>query len=952
MSSLVVTIADGGSGDGGTSTPSTTPASRSCQDVAKELDVDVSQGLSIAQISDRQKQYGRNVLENDEPESLVMKFLDQFKNPLNLLLVASGGVSVLMGHVDDAISIVVALTIVVTVAFVQEYRSEKTLDALKELVPPRARAIDAADLVPGDVVLLSTGDRIPADARLVEAIDLDVDESCLTGETHVNTHNITIVGLQVTKHTKSIHSAHLHPIAERKNLVYMGTLVRGGRGKAIVYSTGRHTEFGLVFEVVDNVEERKTPLQVRMDALANQLSAVSLGVIGVIVLVGVIQGQPLFKMLQIGVSLAVAAIPEGLPICVTVTLALGTETCVMRMAKRHAILKKLPAVEALGCTNILCVDKTGTLTTNQMAVVEVFLPGLGATPVALAPSSPMSSPSLKATFSPIFLSGVLCSNAEIVDGDIVGQATEGAIVLAASHVGVGDATSLRHQYPRVHEIPFNSDAKFMAVQVSTPLGTTEWHIKGMLEAVLPRCATYQDASFHKHPLLVPDADLIAQTARTMARRGLRILALATGSTSVESNMIFLGLVGISDPPRPGVLQTIHQLDACGVTTVMLTGDALDTASAIAAQVGILVDPMSDDATESALLLFGGTGVCSGQELDAMTDAQICDKVLTTRVFYRTCPTHKLKIVRAFQAHGSQVAMTGDGVNDAPALKAADIGIAMGTTGTDVSKEASDMILLDDNLTTILHAMAEAKGIYHNITRFLRFQLSTSVAALSLVALSTLFDLPNPLNAMQILWINIIMDGPPAQSLGVEPVDADVMREGPRAADVPIITRDMLKRVVVSALLIVSGTLFVFVNELDDDWQVTKRDRTMSFTTFVLFDMFNALSCRHESKSIVFSVGIGSNKAFCVAVGASLVGQLMVIYMPFLQATFQTEALSMADLAYMTAIASSVFIVDEVRKWWEKQQYSVILGRWTTTKTGGGGQRKKKHSKVCDDVETV
>ncbi|KAF0707914.1 hypothetical protein AaE_013420 [Aphanomyces astaci] len=277
---------------------------------------------------------------------------------------------------------------------------------------------------------------------------------------------------------------------------------------------------------------------------------------------------------------------------------------------------------------------------------------------------------------------------------------------------------------------------------------------------------------------------------------------------------------------------------------------------------------------------------------------------------------------------------------------------MGTTGTDVSKEASDMILLDDNLTTILHAMAEAKGIYHNITRFLRFQLSTSVAALSLVALSTLFDLPNPLNAMQILWINIIMDGPPAQSLGVEPVDADVMREGPRAADVPIITRDMLKRVVVSALLIVSGTLFVFVNELDDDWQVTKRDRTMSFTTFVLFDMFNALSCRHESKSIVFSVGIGSNKAFCVAVGASLVGQLMVIYVPFLQATFQTEALSMADLAYMTAIASSVFIVDEVRKWWEKQQYSVILGRWTTTKTGGGGQRKKKHSKVCDDVETV
>ncbi|ETV97680.1 calcium-transporting P-type ATPase, PMR1-type [Aphanomyces invadans] len=941
MAAHVVNVSED---DGAAPTP-TTPASRSCQDVAKEFDVDVTQGLGLAQISNRQKQYGRNVLENDEPESLVMKFLDQFKNPLNLLLVGSGGVSVLMGHLDDAISIVVALTIVVTVAFVQEYRSEKTLDALKELVPPRARAvrdgqtceIDASDLVPGDVVVLSTGDRIPADARLVEAIDLDVDESSLTGETHV-----------VTKHTKPIHSAHLHPIAERKNLVYMGTLVRGGRGKAIVYSTGRHTEFGLVFDVVDNVEERKTPLQERMDALAHQLSMVSLGVIGVIVLLGVAQGEPLFKMLQIGVSLAVAAIPEGLPICVTVTLALG----VMRMAKRHAILKKLPAVEALGCTNILCVDKTGTLTTNQMAVVEVFFPGLGATPLALPdPSATNSHGSFKATFSPIFVSGVLCSNAEIVDGDVVGQATEGAIVLAATQVGLSDATILRQQYPRLQEIPFSSDSKFMAVQVATPQRTNEWHVKGMLEAVLPRCSQYQDASFTKHDLLPPDKDLISQTARTMARRGLRILALAVGSNSIESNMIFLGLVGISDPPRPGVLQTIRKLDSCGVTTVMLTGDALDTASAIAAQVGILTDstePTDEASAEAAKLLQSSdsVGVCSGQELDAMTDEEVREKVLTTRVFYRTCPTHKLKIVRAFQAHKSQVAMTGDGVNDAPALKAADIGIAMGTTGTDVSKEASDMILLDDNLTTILHAMAEAKGIYHNITHFLRFQLSTSVAALSLVAFSTLFDLPNPLNAMQILWINIIMDGPPAQSLGVEPVDGDVMREGPRAADIPIITRAMLKRIAVSALVIVSGTLFVFVNELDDDWQVTKRDRTMSFTTFVLFDMFNALSCRHETKSVFF-IGWFSNAAFCIAVGASLVGQLMVIYVPFLQAIFQTEALSVGDLAYMTAIASSVFFVDEVRKWTGNSNAAkAALGRWAT------GPRKKKYSKVLDDSDTV
>ncbi|KAF0688184.1 Aste57867_20189 [Aphanomyces stellatus] len=913
MASVVVQ-ADNSNG----SAPST-PSSRSIHEVAKEFDVEVALGLSSSQIADRQQQYGKNVLENDEPESLCMKFLEQFKNPLNLLLVASGGVSVLMGHIDDAISIVVALMIVVTVAFVQEYRSEKTLDALKELVPPRARAIrdgetceiDAEDLVPGDVVVFGLGDRIPADARLVEAVDLEVDESSLTGETHA-----------VAKHTKPILSAHLHPIAERKNLVYMGTLVRAGRGKAIVCSTGRKTEFGLVFEVVDNVEERKTPLQARMDTLANQLSMVSLGVIGVIVLIGVLQGESLFKMLQIGVSLAVAAIPEGLPICVTVTLALG----VMRMAKRHAILKKLPAVEALGCTNILCVDKTGTLTTNQMTVVEVFVPGLGSSP------TPFGAAHDAKAWAPLFLSGVLCSNAEIVAGDIVGQATEGAIVAAAAMLGLGDAVALRRQHPRLHEIPFNSDAKFMAVQCAPPHGQgAEWHIKGMLEAVLPRCAQYQDAAFQKHALLGPDKDLVSQAASAMARRGLRILALAVGSHSVESHMIFLGLVGISDPPRPGVLETIRQLDGCGVTTVMLTGDALDTATAIATQVGI-VDAAADN-------LF-----CSGQELDAMTDAQVQDKVLGTRVFYRTCPTHKLQIVKALQANGSQVAMTGDGVNDAPALKAADIGIAMGTTGTDVSKEASDMILLDDNLATILHAMAEAKGIYHNITHFLRFQLSTSVAALSLVAFSTLFDLPNPLNAMQILWINIIMDGPPAQSLGVEPVDADVMREGPRAAQVPIITRTMLKRIAVSATLIVGGTLYVFVHELDDEWQVTKRDRTMSFTTFVLFDMFNALSCRHETKS-VFSIGLFSNSAFCLAVGASLLGQLMVIYVPFLQATFQTEALSLGDLAYMTVIASSVFIVDEVRKFWASPR---ATSRWVWS-----GQKKKKYSKVWDEAaETV
>ncbi|KDO27157.1 calcium-transporting P-type ATPase [Saprolegnia parasitica CBS 223.65] len=890
-------------------TDASSSASRSVDEVARDLDVDLSTGLSAAQVHTRRLAHGRNALETDGEESLIKKFLEQFQNPLNMLLMASGGVSVLMGHLDDAISIVVALTIVVTVAFVQEYRSEKTLDALKELVPPRCRVVrdgltqelDASDLVPGDIILIATGDRVPADGRLVEAINLDVDESSLTGETH-----------PVSKHIAPLQHAHSHPIAERKNLVYMGTLVRTGHGKAIVYGTGRSTEFGAVFEVVDSVEERKTPLQARMDTLANQLSMASMAVIGVIVLVGALQGQPVFKMLQIGVSLAVAAIPEGLPICVTVTLALG----VMRMASRHAILKKLPAVEALGCTNILCVDKTGTLTTNQMQALAVYVLNVAGAMWPL--DKARSAAELVATTS-LLLTGVLCNNADLVNGDVVGQATEGALLLAAAAPEIGLLPNVRRDHPRLEEIPFSSDAKFMAVRVQDHgSSSSTWHVKGMVEAILARCTHVQTDRLENRALSETDRQHLFAKAHALAHQGLRVLALAKGPT-MES-LVFLGLVGISDPPRAGVADTIASLAATGVVTLMLTGDAKETAGAIALQVGIL------------------------QDLDHLDDVALQARLATTRVFYRTCPTHKLQIVRAAQAMGAQVAMTGDGVNDAPALKAADIGIAMGTTGTDVSKEAADMILLDDNLGTILYAMAEAKGIYHNITHFLRFQLSTSVAALSLIAITTLFGLPNPLNAMQILWINIIMDGPPAQSLGVEPVDDDVLQEGPRSPEVPILTRSMLKRVLVSASLIVLGTLYVFVDELDDAWHVSRRDHTMSFTTFVLFDMFNALSCRSETKSVL-EIGLFSNKAFCAAVGASLLGQLMVIYVPFLQAAFQTEALSLGDLVYMTSIASSVLVVDEVRKWSDNRR-----SRWRRPRVFAS--KKKKRSKSSEYVLAI
>ncbi|TMW58633.1 hypothetical protein Poli38472_010192 [Pythium oligandrum] len=927
-------------------------ASRSQEDVLRDLSVDPHYGLSAAEVEDRQREYGLNQLETEEEESMVLKFLGQFKDPLIMLLMGSGVISVLMGHTDDAISIAVAITIVVTVAFVQEYRSEKTLEALKELVPPRCHAVRdgssqeifAKELVPGDIIVVNVGDRIPADARLIEAVDLEVDESNLTGET-----------LPVMKHTSPIENGHLHAVAERKNIVYMGTLVRAGRGRAVVYGTGSRTEFGMVFEVMHNVEDRKTPLQNSMDTLGKHLSMFSIGIIAVICLIGIAQGKGLLTMLQIGVSLAVAAIPEGLPICVTVTLAFG----VMKMAKRHAILKKLPAVEALGCINVICADKTGTITTNKMEVIEIFVPyesvyaevngvgkrqgGAHSTLTAAATGiqchvtmrgEPVTENSHPHVYH-CLLTGALCNNASIVDGEVLGQATEGAVLLCAQKVGISKELLLQ-QFSRVSEVPFSSDKKWMAVCCEQN-GFRKWYLKGMTEAILSRCDKIEDNCGRLKEMTASDRERIQSEATLMASRGLRVLAMAMGEHS-DHGMVFAGLVGISDPPRDGVDKAIRALAGSGVRTIMLTGDSKETAIAIATKVGIISSDQFGDGENP------DDFAVSGNELETMDMMELEKRILKTAVFYRTIPSHKLKIVRAFQEAGLQVAMTGDGVNDAPALKAADIGIAMGTSGTDVSKEASDMILLDDNFATILCAMEEGKSIYHNIKHFLRFQLSTSISALCLIAISTLFNLPSPLNAMQILWINIIMDGPPAQSLGVEPVDHDVMKEGPRAKDADIITRTMIKRILTSATFIVCGTLYVFYNELAIDGSISRRDRTMSFTTFVMFDMFNALSCRSDDKS-VFEIGLFSNTFFAFAVGASLVGQLLVIYFPPLQATFQTEALSLNDLLYVCSIASSVLVFDEARKWWQAKTRQHATSR-------ASGIRKKRRSWEARPYETV
>ncbi|XP_071039665.1 calcium-transporting ATPase type 2C member 1 isoform X2 [Parasteatoda tepidariorum] len=861
-------------------------------EVARLLNTNIHDGLTWNEANQRLSFHGYNEFEVTPEEPLWKKYIEQFKNPLIVLLLASALVSICMQQFDDAFSITAAIVIVVTVAFVQEYRSEKSLEELNKLVPPtctclregRQETFLAKNLVPGDVVLLSIGDRVPADLRLFEAVDLAIDESSFTGETEPSN--------KVTKPLEKTNG-----ITSRRNVAFMGTLVRCGVAKGIVISTAEKSEFGEVFKMMQAEEAPKTPLQISMDTLGKQLSLYSFAIIGLIMVVGWFQGRPLMEMFNIGVSLAVAAIPEGLPIVVTVTLALG----VMRMAKRNAIIKKLPTVETLGCVNVICCDKTGTLTKNEMTVTTVVtsemyhaeLSGVGyAESGHVQIMDPGNHSQQMNSVRTIVEAGCICSNADIIDDQLRGQPTEGALIAAARKMNM---QGIRERYNRLQEIPFSSEQKFMAVKCLPKfgLGSEKYFVKGAIEILLPKCTKY---NYHGSPVVLSkDTHLqYLKEAQYMGRKGLRVLAIACGSSL--DDLLFLGMVGILDPPRSGVAEAIQTLHGSGVSIKMLTGDSEDTACSIASRLG---------------LYAVGSRSLSGEKIDFMNDDELAHIIHSISIFYRVGPGHKLRIVKAYQRNGAIVGMTGDGVNDGVALKKADIGIAMGKNGTDVCKEAADMILVDDDFFTIMAAIEEGKGIFYNIRNFVRFQLSTSIAALSLVALSTFMHIPNPLNAMQILWINIIMDGPPAQSLGVEPVDHDVLKQPPRNVKEPMITKDLIINVILSALIIITGTMWIFRREMSD-MMVTRRDTTMTFTCFVFFDMFNALSCRSQTKSI-FTIGLCSNKMFLIAVTGSVIGQLLVIYFAPLQRIFQTEALPLQDILMLVALTSSVCVVSEIKK---------------------------------------
>uniref|UniRef100_A0A8C6RI25 Calcium-transporting ATPase n=1 Tax=Nannospalax galili TaxID=1026970 RepID=A0A8C6RI25_NANGA len=864
------------------------------EDLARAFHVDLDSGLSEFAVTQRRLVHGWNEFVADNAEPVWKKYLDQFRNPLILLLLGSAAVSVLTNEYEDAVSIALAVLIVVTVGFIQEYRSEKSLEELTKLVPPecnclrdgKLRHILARDLVPGDIVSLSIGDRIPADIRLTEVTDLLVDESSFTGEAEPcgKTDSPLTGGTD---------------LSTLSNVVFMGTLVQCGKGQGVVIGTGERSQFGEVFKMMQAEETPKTPLQKSMDKLGKQLTVFSFGIIGLLMLLGWVQGKPLLSMFTIGVSLAVAAIPEGLPIVVMVTLVLG----VLRMAKKRVIVKKLPIVETLGCCNVICSDKTGTLTANEMTVTQLVtsdgfhaeVSGVGYNDqgtVCLLPSREVIKGFNNISVGKLVEAGCVANNAVIRKSTVMGQPTEGALIALAMKM---DLSGIKDSYVRKKEIPFSSEQKWMAVRCSSKCEDQEdiYFMKGAFEEVIHHCTMYNNGGIPL-PLTPQHKSYCLQEEKKMGSLGLRVLALASGPEL--GKLTFLGLVGIIDPPRAGVREAVEALSASGVSVKMVTGDALETALAIGRTIGLCDEKLR---------------AMSGVEVEGTEQSALAARVRQVSVFFRTSPKHKVKIIKALQASGAIVAMTGDGVNDAVALKSADIGIAMGQTGTDVSKEAANMILVDDDFSTVMSAVEEGKGIFYNIKNFVRFQLST-LPSPGMTVMSPLARLPNALFYSGCISKSLLL----LPSLGVEPVDKDTLRHPPRSVRDTILNRALVLKVLMSAAVIIGGTLFIFWREIPEDGASTPRTTTMTFTCFVFFDLFNALSCRSQTKPI-FEIGFFRNRMFLFSVLGSILGQLAVIYVPPLQKVFQTESLQALDLLLLTGLASSVFILSELLKLCEK-----------------------------------
>ena len=854
-------------------------------------------GLASAEAWQRLHVYGPNELQAVKRVSAWHTFAAQFKNALIVILLVATILSGFLGHTLEAVVITVIVLFAVLLGFIQEHRAGRALEALKKMAAPSAHVlrdgeeavVPTRELVPGDVVLLRTGDRVPADARVTLAVNLAVDEAALTGESAA-----------VQKTVARLDDAQLS-LGDRKNMTYAGTLVTYGRGQAVVVSTGMSTEFGHVARLVESVEASRTPLQANLDRLGATLGKAALGVVGLVVAIGLARGLPVIDMFMFGIALAVAVVPEALPAVVTISLAIG----VRRMVKRNALVRRLPIVETLGSTSVICTDKTGTVTRNEMTVRQVLaeerlfeLSGGGYDPagqVLEAGRAVEPTPGVRA----LLHAGVLASDARLVSRDgrwqVEGDPTEGALIVAATKAGL-NPVELNQQAPRVAEIPFTSERRRMTTLHTTAAGVVAFS-KGAADEVLASC-TSQLRSGEDVPLTESRLEQIRASEQRMAGQGLRVLAVArkfaTSIEDAESRMTLLGLVAMMDPPRAEARDAVRVCEAAGIRAVMITGDHPLTASTIAGELGMLKN----------------WRVVSGRDLEAMSDGDLQRDVADIAVYARVSPADKLRVVTAWQSRGEIVAMTGDGVNDAPAIKKADVGVAMGIAGTDVSKEAAGMTLLDDNFATIVAAVEEGRIVFGNIKKYLMYLLSCNVGEIVLLAGAVITALPLPLSAVQILYVNLATDGLPALALAVDPPEQDLMRRKPRDPRVGIFTRPVM------VLLLVAGLWSGLVNIALFTWLQQSRPLSeamaMTFVTLVLIQFFNAYNCRSDWLSVVRRPF--ANRWLNMAVAWELVLLVVILYVPFFQRAFGTFSMTPADWMLTTALAFSIVPVLEAVKW--------------------------------------
>jgi len=876
--------------------------------VSQELNSNLDIGLESKEVISRLKEYGPNALKEPPTRSLLSMFIVQLKEVLVLILIVAAAVSGALGEWEDTIVILIIVVLNAGLGVFQEHKAEEALKALKAMTKSAIKVKrggkvtqdEVENLVPGDVIILDAGDSVPADARLIEAPSLRINEAALTGES-----------VPVEKDLKTIEGQEV-PIGDRKNMVFMGTVVTGGRGQAIVTGTGMTTQLGQIAQMLQETPPDITPLQKELAKLGKILAIAAVIIVVVVFLTGLLRGEDLLEMFMMAIALAVAAIPEGLPSVVTIVLALG----VTRMSRRKAVVRKLPAVETLGVANYICSDKTGTLTKNEMTVQGIYvnnsfwkITGSGYKPEGEYQSveGEKINPLIEKNIELLLLGGALNSDARLEltskGYGIIGDPTEGALVVAAQKAQL-EKDVIEKDYPRLQEIPFDSDRKMMSTFHQKD-GEIISFTKGAPDVLLARC---QDM-ITKEGLTGLTKETITQLMQINSRfasKGQRVMALALRkwpevpenptSEKVETNLTFMGFFAIQDPPRQEAREAVAISRSAGIKTVMITGDHQETALAIAKELDIW---RQDD------------GVLTGVLLERMDNEELKKRVNTTTVYARVSPEHKLRIVNALKANGHIVAMTGDGVNDAPALKRADIGAAMGITGTEVAKEAADMVLLDDNFATIVNAVEEGRVIYSNIRKSIQYLLSCNIGEIVAIFSAILLGLGSPLNPIQILWINLVTDGPPALALGLEPSEKDVMTKKPRNPKEGVFAGGVGKDILIYGAII--GALSLASYWIALAWGRTIEEaHTMVFLTMAFSQLVHAFNVRSLEQSL-FKIGIGTNRSLIMAFLFSVVMQLVVVFIPFLREVFETALLHPSDWGVVLGLSLMPLVISEIRK---------------------------------------